>query len=195
MDSIKEKLISLLEEDKEFRLAVAGLLGYKDILDRLEEHDKKFNEIIEQIRGLREDFNRLAMRVEVTIGSMGRRWGRDLEKMVLNLFKEMLEEKGIEPRKVEKYSYIDRDGSLTGVKGRKLELDVFVHDRRLYFIEVKSHAEFEDVEWFLEKAKWLEKLKGRPEKLILVTVNIDDDALKRAKELEIDVLYGNVIEL
>ena len=194
MDSMKEKLISLLEEDREFRLAVAGLIGYKDLLDRLERHDRKFNEIIEQIRALREDFNRLAMRVEVTIGRVGRRWGIDLERTVLRLFKETLEERGIEPGKVEKYSYIDRDGSLTGIKGRKVELDVFVHNGKLYLIEVKSHAEFEDVEWFFEKAKWVEKLKGKSERLILIAVNIDEEALKRARELGIDVLYGNVIE-
>lgn len=31
--------------DREFRLAVAGLLGYREILERLEEHDRKFEEI------------------------------------------------------------------------------------------------------------------------------------------------------
>jgi len=33
----------------------------------------------------------LSARVEVTIGSMGRRWGEDLERMVLESFREALE--------------------------------------------------------------------------------------------------------
>jgi di/tripeptidase len=68
----------------------------------LEEHDKKSSEILNEIKQLREDFNRLSTRVEVTIESMGRRWGEDLERMVLEIFKEALEKRGIELRKVEK---------------------------------------------------------------------------------------------
>ncbi|RSN73691.1 DUF3782 domain-containing protein [Candidatus Methanodesulfokora washburnensis] len=129
----KKEFLRLLEEDNEFRLAVAGFLGYGEILKslekhdrkfvmilkrlrehdkkftevltrleehdrkftevltRLEEHDKKFSEILNEIKQLREDFKRLSMRVEVTIESMGRRWGEDLERMVLEIFKEALE--------------------------------------------------------------------------------------------------------
>jgi chromosome segregation ATPase len=71
----------LREHDKKFA----------EVLTRLEEHDKKFAEILNEIKQLREDFKRLSMRVEVTIGSMGRRWGEDLERMVLEIFKEALE--------------------------------------------------------------------------------------------------------
>ena len=46
MQGLKRELLRLLEEDREFRLAVAGLIGYRDVLDRLEEHDRKFNELL-----------------------------------------------------------------------------------------------------------------------------------------------------
>jgi len=52
---LKERLFKLLEEDKEFRFAVAGMLGFTDIMRRLEEHDRKFNEILEEIRGIKEE--------------------------------------------------------------------------------------------------------------------------------------------
>ena len=52
---LKERLFKLLEEDREFRLAVAGMLGFRDIMERLEEHDRKFNEILEEIREIREE--------------------------------------------------------------------------------------------------------------------------------------------
>jgi hypothetical protein len=51
---------------------------------------------------LREDFKRLSMRVEVTVRSMGRRWGEDLERMVLEIFKEALEKRGIEPKRLKR---------------------------------------------------------------------------------------------
>jgi hypothetical protein len=53
-------------------------------------------------------------RLEVTQGSIWRRWGRDLEKMVLEIFKEALERRGIEPGRVEKLT-------LEGENGVKLD--------------------------------------------------------------------------
>ncbi|MEM1521086.1 MAG: hypothetical protein QXK42_06060, partial [Candidatus Korarchaeum sp.] len=50
----KRKFLKALEEDAEFRYAIAGLVGYKEILARLAEHDRKFEEILEEIRGIKE---------------------------------------------------------------------------------------------------------------------------------------------
>jgi len=49
---LKEEFIDLLEKDREFRYAVAGLIGLREILERLDKHEE------EPIR-LREDLNRL----------------------------------------------------------------------------------------------------------------------------------------
>jgi len=233
---LKEELLKLLEEDREFRHAVAGLLGYKNILERLEAHDRKFNEILErleehtkillehskkleahdrkfneilerleehdrkfneltmEIQALRKDFQALSMRVEVTIGSMGRRWGRDLEAMVLEIFREALEKRGIEPGEVEKFRYRDEDGSITGVRGRVVDVDVIVKNEKLYVIEVKSRAELEHVEALPDKAKVVEKILNRKvEKILIVAVNVDKEAYERAKELNIEVIYGNIL--
>jgi chromosome segregation ATPase len=43
---LKEKILDLLERDREFRYAVAGLIGLDEILKRLDQHDRKFNEIL-----------------------------------------------------------------------------------------------------------------------------------------------------
>ena len=237
MYQLKKHILRLLEEDKEFRHAVAGIIGYKDILDRLEEHDRKFNEILaelkahrqildrhtaileehsrilgehsrrleehdrkfnemlEEIGKLRRDFTNLARRVEVTIGSMGRRWGIDMEKMVQEIFRETLERRGIEPGKVEKFRFKDRDGSVTGVKGKIVDVDVLVKDDKLYVIEVKSMAELDHVELLPEKAKTAEKVLGKPvQKAFIVAVNIEKEAYQRAQQLGIEVIAGNIIE-
>ena len=229
MQSLKLKLLRLLEEDREFRLAVAGFLGYRDVLERLEEHDKKFAEMLAELREhrklleehsrrfvsierrleehdkkfaemlaelmeLRREFARLSMRVEVTIGSMGRRWGTDLERTVLELFREALERRGIEPGKVEKFRCRDEDGRLTGVRGRIVDVDVLVRDDKVYVIEVKSRAELDHVEALPEKARVVEKvLKRKVERTYLVAVNIDREAYERARELGIEVICGHVI--
>ena len=206
---LKEDILKLLKEDEEFRLAVAGILGYREILERLKKHDEKFDELLEEIhklreeftimsremRELREEFVQLSRRVEVTIGSMGRRWGMDLERTVLKIFRKVLEERGIEPGKVEKFKFRDIDGRITGVKGRTVDVDVLVRDEKVYVIEVKSRTELEHVEMLPEKSKTVERVLRRAvDGMFIVTTNIDREAYERAKELGIEVIYGNILE-
>jgi hypothetical protein len=193
--NLREEFLRLLDEDREFRLMVAEKLGYGDVLRRLERHDRKFNKIVNEIKKLREDFNKLSMRVEVTIGSMGRRWGEDLERMVLEIFREALEKRGIEPGKVEKLRFTDRDGSITGVKGRIVDIDVSVRDGKLYLVEVKSRAELDHVEALYEKVRAVEKYLAKSVSgVFLVAVNVDKEAYDRARELGIEVICGSIIE-
>ncbi len=216
MQSLKEEIIELLEKDKEFRYAVAGLIGYKELLDRiasLEEGQQRLEERIisleerilaleerivkleEGQQRLEEEFRKLAARVEVTIGSMGRRWGSDLEMMVLELFRELLEDRGIEPGQVRKFRFKDESGEVAGVKGRMVDVDVLVKDSKLYVIEVKSRAELDHVEYLPEKVRFVENIMGmRVDDVIVVAVNVDKEAYERAKELVIHVICGHVLE-
>jgi hypothetical protein len=218
---LKKRVIELLREDEEFRLAVAGLLNLNTILlelkklredfnrlveleekrweennKRWEENNKRWEEARKRFEAIEVELARLSKavaEVEVVLGSIGRRWGRDLEKAVLEIYRHALEERGIEPGKVEKFVYVDSEGKYYK-KGARVEVDVYVHDERLYLIEVKSHAEYEDVEWFHDVSKIVEKVLGREaDKLILVAVHIDEEALKRARELGMDVIYGAAI--
>jgi len=56
---LKRQFFELLDKDLEFRYTVAGYLGLSEILRRLEEHDKRFEEILAEIRALREDQHKL----------------------------------------------------------------------------------------------------------------------------------------
>jgi len=149
---------------------------------RLEEHSKRIEELAREVG-----------KQGVVLGSIGRRWGRDLEKTVLELYRHVLEERGIIPEKIEKFTYVDVDGRYY-VKGSKIEFDIYMHNERVYLVEIKSHADAEDVEWLYKRAEIYEKLTGRkPDKLILVAIHIDEDAYARAKELGIEVIYGAII--
>ena len=212
----KRKFLRSLDEDIEFRYAVAGYLGISEILKRLDSLEENMLKLWEEVRSLREGqnklweevkslregqdklregFDKLSMRVEVTIGSMGRRWGEDLERMVLEIFKEALEKRGIEPGKVEKLRFVDRDGSITGIKGKVVDIDISVKDDKLYLIEVKSRAELDHIDALYMKARAAEKYLNRSaDKIILVSVNVDREAYDRAEELGIEVICGHVIE-
>jgi len=212
----KRKFLRSLDEDIEFRYAVAGYLGISEILKRLDSLEENMLKLWEEVRSLREGqnklweevkslregqdklregFDKLSMRVEVTIGSMGRRWGENLERMVLEIFKEALEKRGIEPGKVEKLRFVDRDGSITGIKGKVVDIDISVKDDKLYLIEVKSRAELDHIDALYMKARAAEKYLNRSaDKIILVSVNVDREAYDRAEELGIEVICGHVIE-
>lgn len=170
------------------------LEGHTKILEGhtrlLEEHGKRLEEHAKRL----EELTRAVGELKVAVGSLGRRWGRDLERTVLELYRHALEERGIEPGKVEKFVYTDLRGEYLA-RGARIEVDVYIHDERVYLIEVKSHAELEDVEWFYRKAEIVEKILGRKaEKLIIVAVNIDKEALERAEQLGIETVCGTVIE-
>ncbi|MCD6244590.1 MAG: DUF3782 domain-containing protein [Candidatus Korarchaeota archaeon] len=209
MQTLKEEILDLLEKDKEFRYAVMGLLGYKEILERivsleerivsLEEGQQRLEERMgsmeREFQEVKEEFNKLAARVEVTIGSMGRRWGSDLERMVLEIFKEVLKKEGIEPGEVRKFRFRDEDGTVTGVKGRIVDIDILIRDSKLYVVEVKSRVELDHVEYLPEKVKFVEKALGRKiDEVIVVAVNVDKEAYERARELGIKVICGHVID-
>ena len=51
----KEKILRALEEDREFRYAVAGLIGIREVLERLDGIEKNQERIWQEIRGLREE--------------------------------------------------------------------------------------------------------------------------------------------
>ena len=192
---ILEKHSQILEEhSKLLREHSKFLEEHTRILEEhtriLEEHSK----ILEGHGRRLEELTRAVGELKVAVGSLGRRWGRDLERTVLELYRQALEERGIEPGRVEKFIYTDVDGRFYR-RGARIEVDVYVHDEKVYLVEVKSHAELEDVEWFYEKAGIVEKILGRKaEKLIIVAVNIDKEALERAEQLGINTVYGAVIE-
>ncbi|MEM4409901.1 MAG: hypothetical protein QXI19_14285, partial [Candidatus Caldarchaeum sp.] len=56
---LKREFLRLLEEDEEFRYAVAGRIGILEILKRLDRLEEGQNRLWEEVRSLREGQNRL----------------------------------------------------------------------------------------------------------------------------------------
>jgi hypothetical protein len=159
------------------------------IEERLEEHDKKFNAILEELKGLK----LVTDEISVTIGSITRRYGKDLEKTILKIYKDQLIQMGINPDNAKRFRYIDKEGKY-GIKGKEYEFDIVVSDDAIDVIEVKTHASKDDVEWFNDKVERVKSEFGKPlRRKIMVAVHIDEDALDRANELGINAIYGHVI--
>ena len=181
--AIKERLE---EHDKKFNAILEELLIHRK---KLEDHDKMFNLIFEELKGLK----LVTDEISVTIGSITRRYGKDLEKTILKIYKDQLIQMGINPDNAKRFRYIDKEGKY-GIKGKEYEFDIVVSDDAIDVIEVKTHASKDDVEWFNDKVERVKSEFGKPlRRKVTVAVHIDEDALDRANELGINAIYGHVI--
>ncbi|MEM4642832.1 MAG: hypothetical protein QXF36_06665 [Candidatus Caldarchaeum sp.] len=52
---IKKEIIRLLQEDVEFRYTVAGLIGLEEVLKRLDRHEQRMSELLEEQRNIRQE--------------------------------------------------------------------------------------------------------------------------------------------
>jgi hypothetical protein len=176
----------LEEHDKKFNAILEELLIHRK---KLEEHDKMFNLILEELKGLK----LVTDEINVTIGSITRRYGKDLEKTILKIYKDQLIQMGINPDNAKRFKYIDKEGKY-GIKGKEYEFDIVVSDDAIDVIEVKTHASKDDVEWFNDKVERVKSEFGKPlKRKVMVAVHIDEDALDKANELGINAIYGHVI--
>lgn len=204
--TIKEEFLSLLERDREFRYAVAGLIGLGEVLRRLDEHGERMVKIEEELAKLREDMNKLRedmnrlredmnklredmnrsfMLVERHISALDTRWGLMSEEAFREGIKGLVErELGF---KVERWVKFDGEGFVYGYPSQ-VEVDVAIHDERLILMEVKSHVRASDIYIFRRVAEFYEKVEGRkPARLIMVTPYADEKAMEASLRLGIEV--------
>ncbi|MEM3151909.1 MAG: DUF3782 domain-containing protein [Candidatus Nitrosocaldus sp.] len=218
---MKKTLLNLLLEDTEFRHAVAGVIGYKEILDRIakveERMDSRFlkleervAKVEEEIKQLRNDMNdlrkdmqegfrrhdRLIQELSISIGSLGRRTGKDMERLILNIYRDQLTQLGIDRDKARRFEYIDREG-LYGLKGKRYEFDIIVSNSHVDILEVKNRVGEEDIVTFYEKVNSIKPLiehgYGSIRRLVTVSIHIDREALTKAKELGVECIYGYIV--
>jgi len=82
---LKQEFLKLLKEDEEFRLAVAGLLGYSEILKRLDRHEEEMRRIWESIERLRQDFLTFVKEQEKRWEENNKRWEENIKRWEENV--------------------------------------------------------------------------------------------------------------
>jgi len=204
LDEIKRLVREAIEESKREDVLKLGeavarvAVVLEAVLEELKKHREileQHSKILEQHSKILEEHSKAIVRIEATLGSLSGRLGIDLERAILNIYRDILEGMGVEPGRVEKISYKDIDGRYYR-KGARLELDIYIHDSGASFIEVKSLADINDVEWFQQRCEIFEKILGKkPSRRILVAINILSEALERARELGIEVIYGRELKI
>ncbi|MEM4584175.1 MAG: DUF3782 domain-containing protein [Ignisphaera sp.] len=184
-----EKVFQVLQEHS--KILEEHSKRIEELSKRIEEHSKILEEHSKRI----EELSKRVARLEVVVGSVTRRVGIDLEKTILSLYRDVLVWFGIEDvDKVEKFVYIDAEGRYMG-KGDTLEIDIYIHNKEIFFIEVKSLVDVEDVMWFNHKCSIASRIIGKePKRKIMVSIHSVKEALAQAKKYEIDIIYGELID-
>lgn len=184
---VLEEHTRILEEHSKILKEHSRILeGHTKIL---EEHSR----ILKEHSKMLEEHGRTLIELRIAIGSLGKRVGRDLEKTILSLYKDNLARLGIDPEKARRFIYTDLEGRL-GIRGARYEFDVIIEDGGVTVIEVKSRAEREDIDWLYDKVERTRQLIGNVRRIVIIAINIDREALERARELGIDTIYGSVID-
>ena len=216
LDELKHKILELLRRDEEFRYAVAGLLGLEEILrrlgehdrkfneilsvlkshgemlkihgERLQEHDRKFNEVITEIRELRRDFSTLSRDFSIM--------RRELSGLAstVGAISEGGARRALREWLREKGLKADRLKPVTVVvEGEEREINFYgeavdMEGRKTtIYAEAKSTIRAREVFEFAKTSKEAEKTYGRGIKAI-IAYRIYEDAYKAAEEEEINII-------
>ncbi len=173
----KEKILRTLEEDKEFRYAIAGLIGMREILERLdkiEEGQQKLwegqQELWKEVKGLRKNFEQL-----------GRAVGMTLEYYTAAFLEEYLSERGYEGVRIE-----------VGIKlrhmGKTVEVDLFCENPLLVGEVTTGVTSLEDakreLDKLLERVDFVKKIYEKDVTIkILAIANVGAEAADFLREM------------
>ncbi len=205
-----------LEEDREFRYAIMGLLGFKEILERitkieeriikleerfaqLEERQQKLEErqqkLEERFAKLEEKFTKLEERQQRIEEEM--RETRRVLMVIAHRFGIMTEksfregmkyvvEKVLGVAEVSRWVYKDREGIVYGYPS-EIEVDLVIKDNVHILIEVKSRVSKGDVAELYRIGKLYEKVKGVKPDLVILGGFIDTKARHLAEKLGVKI--------
>ena len=174
----KKMFLDLLEEDREFRYALMGLLGFREILDRITRLEERFVELEERVARLEEEA-RETRRVVLTIAHLFGMLSEEAMKYVV--------EDVFGVAAVEKWVYRDEEGFVYGYPS-VVEVDVLVRDSEHILLEVKSRVPKADVSELHRIGQLYEKVERKKPRLVILGGFIDGEARRLAKRLGVEIM-------
>ncbi|MGC8932317.1 MAG: DUF3782 domain-containing protein [Candidatus Methanodesulfokora sp.] len=174
----KKKFLRSLEEDEEFRYAVAGMLGYREILDRITSIEERIVKLEERVARLEEEIittRRVLMIIAHRFGVISEVSFREGMRYVV--------EEVLGTAKVSRLVLRDDEGI---VYGHPSEVDVLVRDKEHILIEVKSRVSKGDVAELSRIGRLYELKEGVKPRLLIIGF-VDEKALDLARNLKVEV--------
>ncbi|MDK2373153.1 MAG: DUF3782 domain-containing protein [Candidatus Korarchaeota archaeon] len=206
----KKKFLKALEEDEEFKFAVAGLIGYKEILERIVELESGQKELKESVEGLKESVEGLKKGQEElesgqkelkesveglkesqevlrrTVNVIAHRFGVISETSFREGLRHLLEEEfGVAD--VGRFVMEDDEGLVYGHPS-EVEVDVLVKDGKHILVEVKSRVSKGDVAELHRIGELYERKIGIKPSLVIIGGLIDEGARELADKLDVRII-------
>ncbi len=184
---VSEQLKRLEEHDRKFNEILEELREHRRILDehtkRLEEHDRKFNEILEEIKNIKISQAEMSGRIE----ALSRTY-YSISSTLGDLVEDWLLTKFEEELRREGLNL--KEMRRITVDGR--EIDAILRDDEAVVVEVSSTVKAADVLKIDEEAELISKMLRRNVRKVILGMKADKKAidLAKGKGVEIKVRFG-----
>jgi hypothetical protein len=163
---------------------------FEQIDRRFEEIDRRFEQVDQRFEQMSKHFQDLQDWVELVVGRMQVRSGRNLEDVVAAALRLALKRPDIRPESIRlRQKIVDTEGWVFP-RGRQKEIDLVATDGEYLVFEVKSAAEVDDVDDLAEKVELLRLL--HPDKIVqgvFITLAPEPDVQGRCRELGIELAH------
>ena len=199
MKFILEKLPTLIKENDLIKGAIisalSGVVATKeDIKELIREMDKRFEEINRRFDALQIQINNNyhelkseITKLNLTVGSLSDREGKDFEKLILNFLMEQNKIKNIEFKNIIRKEIKDESGK------HLTDIDILLENGKTILIEVKFKIHKKDVEHFNIIKHLYEKIYNKPDDMWMLGINASQAAIEEAEKNSIKIIYGRLI--
>jgi hypothetical protein len=182
----KGELAQLLEEMRAMRAESEKRFDQVD--QRFEAVDQRFDQVDQRFDHLEQDVDRRFTKVEglvarliAGLGSLGSRMGPGLEDVVRQVVESF---SGLGPLQAHKFVLTDETGEFR-MTGAQVEFDALITDGRKFLVEVKSHADEEEIWLFYQKCRFAEMKLNEAFEKVLIAPSASHRAVEVAKQIGI----------
>ncbi|MHA1858509.1 MAG: DUF3782 domain-containing protein [Candidatus Thorarchaeota archaeon] len=162
----------------------------KQMDERFEAMQRRMDERFEESDRRFEALQAILVTMQADIADISGKYGKRAEDAARKLLTKVLEAEGVETARIEHIQVKDKDGSIFGA-GYTTDIDIYYEGKETWAIEYKARTHREDLIHLHLVARLLrEQYKINPDKIVMVTLNINDEAMVLAKDLGIQVIKG-----
>lgn len=202
----KERFLRAVEEDREFRYALMGLLGFKELLERfarLEERQARLEERQQRLEERQQRLEERFARLEERFAKLEERQQKLEEELVKVRRLAELNRRDIgalTEATLSRWVWEDLRNELaergeTVVSRRRnarvdnVDIDLLVEtSRRIYVVEVKIQPNHHDINELVAKARKVMELRGKEAIPVLASVWVGDETARYAEEKGVKVI-------
>ncbi|MCF2138360.1 MAG: hypothetical protein K9W43_14100 [Candidatus Thorarchaeota archaeon] len=158
--------------------------------ERFEAMQKQIDKRFEAVDKRFEELHRDIVILQVSMSELSGKYGKRAEDALRKVLAEILKAEGIDPDKINHVQVIDPDGKIFA-KGYTTDIDIYYEGKQRWIIEYKARAERNDIMHLVFVGRLMEEVyKLKPDRLLMVALNVSGMAESFAEEMGVDIIHG-----